>query len=184
MTFLSWRKFDISRHSLTIFDVNATLRRHRVERYMNIGSGFGKNASHSVVFFVSALCYDAKSTPVSSTPGGNNPWGEIEHFQRLPRSRFDEKRRSDARKQDEGGIHLSRPKKARKNWRDWCPLAGTLMKNSGSTSGVMCSRCRTELTNCDESMFPRSLPRCQDDRSFSAEQIFEATTWHQCSVRI
>lgn len=90
----------------------------------------------------------------------------IEHFQKLPCSRFDEKRKLEARKQDEGGIHLSKPKKAGKNGRDWCPFAGTSMKNSGSIHGVMCSRCRTEVTNCDESMLFRSLLCCQDNQTF------------------
>lgn len=90
----------------------------------------------------------------------------IEHFQKLPCSRSDEKRRLEARKQDEGGIHLSKPKKAGKNERDWCPFAGTSMKNSRSIRGVMCSRCRTEVTNCDESMLFRSLLYCQDNQTF------------------
>lgn len=90
----------------------------------------------------------------------------IEHFQKLPCSQSNEKRRLEARKQDEGGIHLSKPKKAEKNERDWCPFAGTSMKNSGSIRGVMCSRCRTEVTNCDESMLFRSLLCCQDNQTF------------------
>lgn len=90
----------------------------------------------------------------------------IEHFYGQSCSQSDEKRRSEARKQDEGGIYLSKPKKAGKSRRDWCPLARTLMKNSGSTRGVMCSRCRTEVTNCDESILFRPLLCCQDNRTF------------------
>lgn len=65
-------------------------------------------------------------------------------------------------KQDKRRIHLSILKKVGKNGRDWCSLIGTSMKNSESTHDVMCSRCRIEVTNCDESMLSPSSLRCQD----------------------